>query len=100
MVSKRFSVIAGVRPGSRATFVSAKVAKTMLAVAWPLGLVQNKTDGYPARFADSFDLAQDRSGGAQTRWAQTMRAFSPPSAALLDYATGLFFALIKMGSSI
>jgi len=29
-----------------------------------------------------------------------MRAFSPPSAALLDYATGLFFALIKMGSSI
>ena len=92
MVSKRFSVIAGVRPGSRATFVSAKVAKTMLAVAWPLGLVQNKTDGYPARFADT--------GGAQTRWAQTMRAFSPPSAALLDYATGLFFALIKMGSSI
>ncbi len=26
---------AGVRPGSRVTFVSAKVTKTMLAVAWP-----------------------------------------------------------------
>ncbi len=44
----------------------------MLAVAWPFGC--------PARFADS--------GGAQTRFAQTVRAFSPPSAALLDQATG------------
>ncbi len=50
---------AGSRPGSRATFVSAKVAKTMLAVAWPFGS--------PARFADF--------GGAQTRCAQTMPAF-------------------------
>ena len=30
-------VIAGFRPGERATFVSAKVAKTKLAVAWPFG---------------------------------------------------------------
>ena len=54
---------AGVRPGSRAiawcvpkgaTFVvEAKVAKTMLAEAWPVG--------FPARFADS--------GGVQTRGA-------------------------------
>ena len=51
----------------------------MLAVAWPFG--------YPARFADSFGLAQDRSGGAQTRYAQTVRALSPESAALLGQAT-------------
>ncbi|MDT3777925.1 hypothetical protein PJI16_10190 [Nitrospira sp. MA-1] len=50
---------AGFRPGGRATFVSAKVAKTMLAVVWPFGS--------PARFGDS--------GGAQTRCAQTVRAF-------------------------
>jgi hypothetical protein len=43
----------------------------MLAVAWPFG--------YPARFADS--------GGAQTRYAQTVRALSPESAALLGHAT-------------
>jgi len=55
----------------RATFVSAKVAKTMLAVAWPFG--------FPARFTDS--------GGAQTRYAQTMRAFFPDSAALLGHTT-------------
>jgi len=48
---------AGFRPGHRATFVSAKVAKTMLAVAWPFGS--------PVRLADS--------GGAQTRHAQTVR---------------------------
>jgi hypothetical protein len=59
--------VAGFRPGSRATFDSAKVAKTMLAVMWPFGS--------PARFADS--------GGVQTRYAQTMRAFSPVSAARL-----------------
>ena len=51
----------GFVPVRRATFVSAKVAKTMLAVAWPFGSL--------ARFADT--------GGAQTRCAQTMRAFSP-----------------------
>ncbi len=34
---------AGCRHGSRATFVSAKVAKTKLALAWPVGC--------PARFA-------------------------------------------------
>ena len=62
---------AGFRPGGRATFVSAKVAKTMLAVLWPFG--------FPARFADS--------GGAQTRYAQTLRAVSPVSAALLDHTT-------------
>jgi len=66
---------AGFRPGERATFVSAKVAKTMLAVVWPFGLVQNKTYGCPARFANT--------GGAPTRYAQTLRAFSPVSAALL-----------------
>jgi len=49
----------------------AKVAKTMLAVMWPFGS--------PARFADS--------GGAQTRCAQTLRAFSPVSAALLGHTT-------------
>ena len=43
----------------------------MLAVAWPFGC--------PARFADS--------GGAQTRYAQTVRAFSPESAVLLGHAT-------------
>jgi hypothetical protein len=52
-------MLAGSRPGSRATFVSAKVAKTMLTVAWPFGC--------PTRFADF--------GGAQTRCAQTMSAF-------------------------
>ncbi|MBA3614357.1 MAG: hypothetical protein H0W49_15905 [Nitrospirales bacterium] len=70
---------AGFRPGERATFVSAKVAKTMLAVVWPFGS--------PARFADS--------GGAQTRgaWpessrrAQTVCAFSSVSAALLGHTT-------------
>ena len=45
--------VAGFRPGSRATFVPAKVAKTMVAVAWPFG--------YPASFADF--------GGAQTHYA-------------------------------
>jgi hypothetical protein len=63
--------IAGFRPGSRATFVSAKVAKTMLIVVWPFGSL--------ARFADT--------GSAQTRYAQTMRAFSPVSAALLGHTT-------------
>jgi len=43
----------------------------MLAVMWPFGS--------PARFADS--------GGAQTRYAQTMRAFSPVSAARLGHTT-------------
>ncbi len=55
----------------RATFVSAKVAKTMLAVVWAFG--------FPARFADT--------GGAQTRCAQTLRAFSPVSAVLLGHTT-------------
>jgi len=62
---------AGVRPGSRTTFVLVKVAKTMLAEAWPFG--------FPARFADP--------GGAQTRYAQTMRAFSPVAAARLGHTT-------------
>ena len=43
----------------------------MLAVAWPFGS--------PARFADT--------GGAQTRYAQTLRAFPPVSAALLGHTT-------------
>ena len=43
----------------------------MLAVTWPFGS--------PARFADP--------GGAQTRYAQTMRTFSPVPAALLGHAT-------------
>jgi hypothetical protein len=43
----------------------------MLAVAWPFGC--------PARFTDT--------GGAQTRCAQAMCAFSPVSAALLGHAT-------------
>jgi len=64
---------AGFRPGERATFDSAKVAKTMLAVACPFGS--------SARFADT--------GGAQTRCAQTMRPFSPMSAALLGHTTRL-----------
>ncbi|MDR4485322.1 MAG: hypothetical protein R3B95_19325 [Nitrospirales bacterium] len=70
---------AGLRPGRRATLVSVKVAKPMLAVLWPFG--------FPVRFADS--------GGAQTRGtcpersrrAQTMRAFFPGSVALLGYNT-------------
>jgi hypothetical protein len=43
----------------------------MLAVMWPFGS--------PARFADP--------GGAQTRFPQTMRAYSPVSAALLGHTT-------------
>jgi len=43
----------------------------MLAVLWPFG--------FPARFAAP--------GGAQTRYAQTVRAFSPVSAALLGHTT-------------
>jgi hypothetical protein len=43
----------------------------MLAMAWPFGS--------PARFADT--------GGAQTRYAQTMRAFLPVSVALLGHTT-------------
>ena len=62
---------AGFRPGERATFDSAKVAKTMLAVVWPFGS--------PARFADS--------GGAQTPFAQIMCALSPVPAALLGHTT-------------
>ena len=63
--------VAGFRPGSRGPFVSAKGPKTRLAVVWPFG--------FPARFADS--------GVAQTRYAQTMRDFSPVSAALLGHTT-------------
>jgi len=62
---------AGFRPGRRGPFVPAKVAKTMLAVVWPFGS--------PARFADS--------GGAQTPFAQTMRALSPVPAARLGHTT-------------
>jgi hypothetical protein len=62
---------AGVRPGSRSTFLSGKVDKTMLAVARPFGC--------PARFADT--------GGALTRYAQTVRTFSPVSAARLGLTT-------------
>jgi len=51
--------IAGFRPGERATFVSAKGPKTIVAVARPFGC--------PSSFADF--------GGPQTRYAQTMRAF-------------------------
>ncbi len=61
----------GFRPGSRGTFVSAKVAKTMLTVAWPFGC--------PARFTYT--------GGGQTRLAQTLPAFSPVPVALLGHAT-------------
>jgi len=43
----------------------------MLAVVWPFGFL--------ARFADS--------GGAQTRCAQTVRAFFPESPALLGHTT-------------
>ena len=46
-----------------------------------------KLFGFPARFAGSFGLAQDRSGGAQTRCAQTMCALFPVSAALLGHTT-------------
>ncbi|MDT3777841.1 hypothetical protein PJI16_09770 [Nitrospira sp. MA-1] len=63
--------VAGFRPGWRGPFVSAKGPKTRLAVVWPFG--------FPARFADS--------GVAQTRYAQTMRDFSPVSAALLGHTT-------------
>jgi hypothetical protein len=66
-----FRLDAGFRPGSRATFVSAKVAKTMLAVAWPFGC--------PARFTDT--------GGGQTRLAQTLPAFFPVPVARLGHAT-------------
>ena len=62
---------AGFQPGGRTTFDSAKVVKAMLAVLWPFG--------FPVRFADS--------GVAQTRFAQTLRAFSPEPAALLGHTT-------------
>ena len=61
----------GLGPAAEPLYVSAKVAKTMLAVVWPFGS--------PARFADS--------GGAQTRYAQTLRAFFPESAAPLGHTT-------------
>jgi len=70
-VSKRVFAVAGFRPGGRGPFVSAKGPKTMLAVVWLFGS--------PARFADS--------GGAQTPFAQTMRALSPVPAALLGHTT-------------
>ncbi|HSF08120.1 MAG TPA: hypothetical protein VLA60_01835 [Nitrospirales bacterium] len=63
------SFCAGVRPGSRGPFVSAKGPKTIVAVAWPFGC--------PTSFADF--------GGAQTRYAQTMRAF--PRIRLHDLAS-------------
>ena len=63
--------VAGFRPGRRGPFVAAKGPKTMLAVVWPFGS--------PARFANP--------GSAQTRCAQTLRAFSPVSAALLGHPT-------------
>ncbi|WNM57481.1 hypothetical protein [Candidatus Nitrospira allomarina] len=63
--------IRGFAPVRRATFVSAKVAKTMLTVAWPFGC--------PARFTDT--------GGGQTRCAQTLPAFLPVPVALLGHAT-------------
>jgi len=66
-----FKILWGFGSIRRATFVSAKVAKTMLAVAWSFGC--------PAAFADS--------GGPQTRQAQTVRPFSPESTALLGQAT-------------
>ncbi len=69
-VNKLFPV-AGFRPGSQTTLVSAKVVKTMLAVLWPFG--------FPPRFADP--------GAAQTRSAQTLRALFPVSAALLGHTT-------------
>ena len=63
----------GFAPEQRATFVSAKVAKTMLAVLWPFG--------FPARFAAP--------GVAQTHFVQTVPAFSPVSAARLGHTTRL-----------
>ncbi len=62
---------AGSRPGSRDPFLSGKGPKTILAVAWSFG--------YPPRFADT--------GGAQTRYAQTLRASFPVSTALLGHTT-------------
>jgi len=69
----------------------------MLAVAWPFGS--------PARFTDSFDLAQDRPGGEQTRCAcpesgrraQTLPAFSPVAVARLGHATRPGEALKSQG---
>jgi len=59
ILSKGLFVVAGFRHGRRGPFVLAKGPKTMLAVAWSFEC--------PARFADY--------GGAQTRSAQTVRAF-------------------------
>ena len=58
-------------PKGASIVVEAKVAKTMLAVAWLFGS--------PTRFADS--------GGAQTPFAQTLRALSPVPAARLGHTT-------------
>ncbi len=58
-----FVCVAGFRPGERGPFVSAKGPKTMLTVVWPFGST--------TRFADS--------GGVQTRYAQTLHAFSRSS---------------------
>src|SRR5690606_2183387 len=62
---------AGSRPGRRGTFVSAKVPKTMLTVAWPFGC--------PAPFTGT--------GGGQTRFAHTLPACSPVPVPLLGHAT-------------
>ncbi len=69
---RKFLEGAGVRPGSRGSFVSAKGPKTILALSWPFG--------FPVRFAEL--------GGVQTRFAQTMPALFPNSAALLGRAKG------------
>jgi hypothetical protein len=70
---------AGFRPGSRATLVSVKVAKPMLAILWPFG--------FPVRFADT-GVAQTRGAWPESsRRAQAMRAFPPVSAARLGQAT-------------
>ncbi len=61
----------GFAPARRATFVSAKVTKTILTVAWP--------SECPARFTNT--------GGGQTRLAQTLPTFSPVPVALLGHAT-------------
>ncbi|HBP86966.1 MAG TPA: hypothetical protein DD706_04635 [Nitrospiraceae bacterium] len=71
--------VAGFRPGRRGPFVSAKGPKTMLAVAWPFGSL--------TRFANTSGAQTRGAWPESSRRAQTVRAFSPVSAALLGHTT-------------
>jgi hypothetical protein len=51
-----------------------RTQKAMLALSWPFDMAQGRPLGFPPRFADSFGLAQDRSGGR----ANSLRSDNAP----------------------